>query len=287
MDYRNSLHKNAKLKNRTNNALIIFFLTLVLILILFPILIVTFNAFKTEENFYATGPFGIPKSFTVTAFLNSIDKLKFFPRLLNSVIISLSTAVLATALSFFNGYALGVGRIKGRLLILVFFLIAMTIPQESVVYPLYYMFKSVKLYNSHIGVILCLMAFNLSFGTYLMGTVLREFPLEYVEAARVDGASNLYILFRIITPLSIPSLSVLFVLFFIWTWNDFFISLIFLISERVQTIPLGILQTRGQYRVAMTDQAAAALLLCLPSIIFFILFQRTMTKGIMASGIKG
>jgi raffinose/stachyose/melibiose transport system permease protein len=262
-------------------------LFLILIVILFPILIVAFNSFKTEEDFYKTGPFGLPTSVTLISFQKAMETIQFFPRLINSILISLPVAIIAAGLSLLNGYAIGIGKIKGRIFFLIFFLIAMTIPQESLIYPLYYLFRIFKLYNTHLGVILCLAALNLAFGTYLMGTVLNDFPKDFIESARIDGAGSIYILRKVVVPLAMPTLSVLFVMFFIWTWNDFFISLVMLVSEKIQTIPLGILRTRGQYRVAMTDQGAAALLLCLPSIIFFLIFQRTLTRGITAAGLKG
>lgn len=269
------------------NFFIYIVLFIILTLILFPILIVTFNTFKTEDDFYKTGPFGLPTSLTLVSFQKAIITVQFFPRLINSLLISLPVAVIATVLSLLNGYAFGIGKIKGKIYFLLFFLVAMTIPQEALIYPLYYLFRLVKLYNTHLGVILCLSALNLAFGTYLMGTVLNEFPKDFIESAKIDGAGNFLILRKIIIPLSIPTLSVLFVFFFIWTWNDFFISLVMLVSEKIQTIPLGILRTRGQYRVAMTDQGAAALLLCLPSMVFFLIFQRTLTRGITAAGLKG
>ncbi len=279
--------KNINIMNFLKSFFIYIALFIILILILFPILIVTFNAFKTETDFYKTGPFGFPTSLTLISFQKSIETIQFFPRLINSLIISLPVSIIATVLSLLNGYAFGIGKIKGKIYFLLFFLIAMTIPQEALIYPLYYLLRIAKLYNTYLGVILCLSALHLAFGTYLMSTVLNEFPKDFIESAKIDGAGNLYILRKIITPLVIPTLSVLFVFFFIWTWNDFFISLVILVSEKIQTIPLGILRIRGQYRVAMTDQGAAALLLCLPSILFFLIFQRTLTRGITAAGLKG
>jgi raffinose/stachyose/melibiose transport system permease protein len=149
------------------------------------------------------------------------------------------------------------------------------------------MFRLVNLYNTRLGVILCLTAAHLSFGTYLLTTVMGEFPRDFVDAAQIDGAGKLYVLTRIIVPLLMPTVSVLFVFCFIWSWNDFFLSLIFLISQKIQTLPLGILQMQGQYVTNINLQSAVALLLSLPCVVFFLIFQRTLTKGVMASGIKG
>ena len=170
---------------------------------------------------------------------------------------------------------------------LMFFLIAMMLPGESLIYPVYYMFQVVKLYNTRLAVILCMTAAHLSFGTYLLSTVMGEFPRDFVDAAQIDGAGKLYVLWNIVIPLVMPTLSVLFVFFFIWTWNDFFLALIMLVSEKIQTLPLGVLHMTGQYRSTITLQSAGAFVLSLPCIIFFLIFQRTLTKGVMASGLKG
>jgi raffinose/stachyose/melibiose transport system permease protein len=276
-----------RLRKYLGNGLVLLLLGVVLFLILFPLLILVINAMKNEAEFYQTGPFGLPTSLHWEPIQKVIDSLKFFTRLWNSFLISVPTALFASILSLLNGYALGIGRVRGRVFFLLFFLIAMMLPQEALIYPLYYVFRAIKLYNTHLAVILCLTAGHLSFGTYLLSTVMGEFPRDFVDAAEIDGAGKIYVLTKIIVPLVMPTVSVLFVFFFIWSWNDFFLSLIFLISEKVQTLPLGVLQMRGQYITNINLQSAAALLLSLPCIIFFILFQRTLTRGVTASGLKG
>jgi len=125
-----------------------------------------------------------------------------------------------------------------------------------------------------------------SFGTYLLSSVFSAFTRELIEAAQIDGCNKLQLLFRIVVPLSMPSLSILFVFFFIWSWNEFFLPLIFLVSNDNQTIPIAMALARGEYGDTVTSQAAASLLGIIPCIIFFILFQRTLTKGITLGSIK-
>jgi raffinose/stachyose/melibiose transport system permease protein len=275
------------LRKHLGHGLVLGFLGVVLLMVLFPLLILGINAMKNEAEFYQTGPFRLPPRFHWEPLQKVIVTLGFFNRLWNSVLISVPTALFAIVLSLLNGYAIGIGRVRGKVFFLLFFLIAMMLPQEALIYPLYYLFRLVKLYNTRLGVILCLTAGHLSFGTYLLATVMEEFPRDFVDAAQIDGAGKIYVLTKIIVPLIMPTISVLFVFFFIWSWNDFFLSLIFLISEKVQTLPLGVLQMRGQYVTNINLQSAAALLLSLPCIIFFLIFQRTLTQGVMASGIKG
>jgi raffinose/stachyose/melibiose transport system permease protein len=264
----------------------LFGLIFFLIIMLFPFFMITINTFKTETEYLANGPFRLPESFDLGALKQTWERTDYATKLKNSLFISTSTAVLAVTLSLFNAFALGIGKIKGRTFYLLFFLMAITLPAESLVYPLYYLFNQVGLYNSRIGIILITAALHTAFGTYLLTSVFRSFNRELLESARLDGCNKLQLLFKIVVPLNWPTLSVLFVFFFIWTWNDFFLPLIFLISNSKQTVPIAMALARGERGMVITTQSAAAFLGVVPALIFFILFQRTLTKGIMSGATK-
>lgn len=264
----------------------LFSLLGLLLIMLFPFFMIAINSFKTEAEYLANGPFAIPESFNLEALKATWEFTDYSTKLTNSLIISTSTAVLAVALSLFNAYALGIGKIKGRTFFLLFFLMAITLPAESLVYPLYYLFNQIGLYNTRLSVIIVTAALHTAFGTYLLTSVFRTFNKDLLESARLDGCNKLQLLFRIIVPLNWPTLSVLFVFFFIWTWNDFFLPLIFLISNAKQTVPIAMALARGERGMVITTQSAAAFLGVLPALIFFLMFQRTLTKGIMSGASK-
>lgn len=261
-------------------------LTVLLLVMLFPLAIIAFNSFKTEDEYYANGPFTLPKSLSLDMLVYTWKSTDYTGKLWNSTVISIMTALLATGLSLLNAFALGIGRVKGKALLLVFFLMAITLPGEALVYPWYYFFKQVRLYDTLLSVILVSVAFHASYGTYLLSSVFSAFNKELIEAAMIDGCSKMRVLLNIVMPLSMPSLSVLFVFFFIWTWNDFFLPLILLISSRNYTVPVAMALARGEYNVVITLQSATALLGIFPCMIFFILFQRTLTRGITAGSLK-
>ena len=189
-------------------------------------------------------------------------------------------------MSLLNAFALGIGRVKWSALFLVLFLLGNFLPQEALVYPLYYFAKALKLYDTKLAVILVFTVIQSAFGTYLLTSVFSEFPKELIEAAVIDGSNKFQLLTKIVLPLSIPTLSVLFVFFFIWTWNEFFLPLILLVSSANQTVPIAIATLQGQHNMDVTTSSSSALLGVLPCILFFILFQRTLTRGITAGSIK-
>jgi len=261
-------------------------LVALLLLMLLPLGMVVLNSLKTEPEYYANGPFALPQSFNLDTIISTWNRTDYTVKLLNSLYISLSVALLATTLSLFNAFALGIGRVRGKTWLLIFFLLAITLPNESLAYPLYYFFKLIKLYDTQLSVILVSAAFNSAYGTYLLSSVFSSFNRELLEAAMIDGCSKTRLLTRIVIPLSWPSLSILFVFFFIWTWNDFFLPLILLISNSRQTVPVAIAMAQGEHNAVVTTQSAAALLGILPCIIFFFLFQRTLARGITAGSLK-
>jgi raffinose/stachyose/melibiose transport system permease protein len=260
-------------------ALLVSLIVLAVVMLL-PFVIIALNAFKTPAEYSAHGPLSLPKGFYLQGLKGFWDRVDFGGKLVNSVLISGSVAVLAVILSVLNAYALGIGRIRGRVSIMVVFLLANTMPQEVLVYPLYFVSKKVGLYDTRLSVIIIFTAIQSAFGTYLLSSVLSAFPREILEAARMDGASRLRILWRIVVPISRPTLGVLFVFFFIWTWNEFFLPLIFLISNENQTVPVALGVLQGQRLMDATMTSSSALLGIIPAIVFFLIFQRTLTRGI-------
>ena len=277
-------------KNRSTNHImkwiILAALAVFLLLMLMPFILVTINAINTEPEFARFGPLSLPKGINLTSLEDFWVRANFSRALFNSTFISLWVAILAVLLSLLNAFSLGVGKVKGRAWLLVFFLMANFLPQEALAYPLYYFAKFLHIYDTPYAVILVLTVIQSAFGTYMLSSVFSSFPREILEAAMIDGASKLNLLWYIVAPLSLPTLSVLFVFFFIWTWNEFFLPLILLPSNANMTVPLALAINQGQYGVNITAQSASGLLGILPCIIFFLIFQRTLTKGITAGGIK-
>ncbi|MEU4167478.1 carbohydrate ABC transporter permease [Streptomyces sp. NPDC026665] len=251
-----------------------------------PFAVVALNAVKSPAEYSAHGPLGLPHGLYLDGLEDFWQRVDFGRKLLNSVLIAGSVAVLAAVLSVLNAYAIGIGRIKGRAWVLAFFVLANTLPQEALVYPLYYLSKQAGLYDTRLSVIIVFTVIQTAFGTYLLSAVLGRFPREIIEAARIDGASRWQVLWRIVVPVSRPTIGVLLVFFFIWTWNEFLLPLVMLISNDNQTVSVALGVLQGQRLMDATMTNAAALLGVLPALVFFLLFQRTLTRGIAVGAVK-
>ncbi|MEU4392536.1 carbohydrate ABC transporter permease [Kribbella sp. NPDC023855] len=256
------------------------------LLVLVPFAIMLMNAFKSPTDYSSNGPLAWPESFQLDGLKTYWQQVHFEGKLLNSIIISGSVAVLGVVLSLLNAYALGIGRVRGRMWIVALFLMANMIPQEALVYPLYSMAKSLGLYNSRLSVIIIFTVIQSAFGTYLLASVLGTFPKALLEAAALDGASRWTTLWRVVVPTVRPTLSVLLIFFFIWTWNEFFIPLVMLIDNSTQTVPLALASLQGDRLMDATTTNAGALISLLPTVVFFLIFQRTLTRGVTVGAVK-
>lgn len=261
-------------------------LLLAAVVMLFPLWIALINAFKPSTEYIADGPISIPTQLDFTALVEFWIGVNFNQKLLNSLIISGSVAVLASVLSLLSAFAIGIGRIRGRVWILAVFIVAFTVPQEALVYPLFVLTRDLYLYDTLIGVILILAVLQSAFGTYVLSSVLGAFPEEVLEAARLDGASRFQTLRLIVFPLTRPTLAVLITFFFIWTWNDFFLPLVLLPSAGNQTVSVALGALSGQYTQDPTALAAASLAGILPALVFFLIFQRTLMRGVNLGAVK-
>ena len=256
------------------------------LVVILPLLLILLNSFKTPEDYSSGGPLQFPSHLDfhgITTFWNRVD---FPQKLWNSIFISGTVAVLGVLVSLLNAYALGIGRVRGRLPLLLVFLLANMLPQEALLYPLYNLFKSVGLYDSQWSVIIIFTVIQSAFGTYLLASVYGGFPRELLEAAAIDGAGRWRTLWRVVVPVSWQTLSVLLIFFFIWTWNEFLIPVTFLVSNDKQTVPLAVASLQGDRLMDVTTTSASALLGLVPTLVFFLVFQRTLTRGVTAGAVK-
>lgn len=256
------------------------------LLVLSPFLVVAMNAVKDAAEYSNRGPLAFPEHLTLRVIGRFWERVDFGGKLWNSFVISGSVAVLATLLALPSAFALGIGRLRGRAVYLVIFIVANTLPHEALAYPLYTYAKALGLYDTRLSVIIVFTVIQGAFGTYLLSSVFTAFPRELVEAAQVDGCTKLQLLVRIVAPASLPTLAVLFTFFFVWTWNEFFLPLVLLVSDAQQTVPIAVSVVQGQHNVDAPMASASALLGFLPCIVFFLLFQRTLTRGVTAGSVK-
>lgn len=251
-----------------------------------PFLLLVLNAFKTGADYSTNGPLAWPTTFTLDAFASYLNRVDFPRALWNSILSSTVIAFAGTALALLASYAIGIGRIRANTAITAILLIATMVPHEALIYPLFYGAQATGLLNSIWSIIIVFTMLFAAYGTYILSSVMSTFPHEILEAAAIDGAGRWRILWSVVYPIVRPTLAVLVVFTFIWSWNEFYIPLILLGDPSSQTVPIALSTLRGQHSIDITVINAGSLLSLIPTLVFFLIFQRTISRGVTAGAVK-
>ena len=204
----------------------------------------------------------------------------------SSVIITVSVVAVATVLTVMSGYAFGVLGVPGERLLFPVVLLGIMLPMETIIVPLYYDFQSYGITDTYQGIIFAQIGLSVSFGTFWMRTAFRAVPPTLAEAASMDGAGAWSQLWRIYLPVAKPAVITLVLLSFMWTWNDYFLSLVLVSDPAHQPLTLGLGNFSSRYLVQFNLLAAAAVLISLPIVVMYLVFQRHFIRGVLAGALK-
>jgi raffinose/stachyose/melibiose transport system permease protein len=204
-----------------------------------------------------------------------------------SLTIAVGVVPASLVLAALAGYALGTMRLPGGNAVAAFFIAGLTIPVELIVVPLYFDLRGLGLTNSYLGVILVEIALFMPFSVFWMRTHFQSTPASLVEAARIDGASSATILLRVLLPLARPSLMTLGLLVFMWSWNQFLLVLVLIQDTTKHTAPAGLGFFVGQNSTDIPTLAAGTIIVMLPILILFAVFQRSFITGLLQGATKG
>ncbi len=207
--------------------------------------------------------------------------------LTNSVAIALPVVTIAVLFSTLSGYAFATMRFRGKELIFALLLIGLVLPFEGTIVPLYYTLRALGLTNTMWGVALPEIGLYVSFGTFWMRSAFSQAPPSIVEAAQVDGARQWQILWRVLVPISWPSITTIVILFFIWSWNEFLVALVILQDPASRTAPAGLGAFVGEYTSDVPLLAAAAVIVAVPVVLVYILLQGYVIRGLTQGAVKG
>jgi raffinose/stachyose/melibiose transport system permease protein len=255
------------------------------VLAIYPILSIVLLAFH-ERSDLVTG-FSIPDGLSFATFEEAWEVGGFNRGLLNSFIVAASVALVTAVLSTFAGYAFGAMRFRGNNALFYLLLIGLIFPYEATVIPLYYVFKDAGLTDSLWALILPQIGLSIPFGTFWMRAFFRSTPASLVEAARLDGASSLSTLLRVLLPQARPALTTLVVLVFMWTWNEFLLALVMIQSEEYRTAPLGLAFFVGNRSTDYVSLAAGAVIVALPVVAVYLILQRDFIRGMFTGALRG
>jgi multiple sugar transport system permease protein len=258
-----------------------------LLLLLAPFLWMLFGSFKTTSELRQVPPTWLPADPTFSNFRELWDRLDFPRYFFNSAVVAVTVTVAILLLCSMVGYALAKLEFPGRRILFPILLATMMIPAFVTFMPMFVLVANLEMVNTHPGLILPQIALNGAFGVFLMRQFIGEIPDELLDAARVDGAGEYRIFFRVILPLSGPALATLGILTFMNTWNSFLWPLVVASTEDMYTLPVALaLFSVGQQESNLGMQLAGSVVVVLPILLLFFAMQRYVIQGIATTGIK-
>lgn len=253
----------------------------------FPFIWMALTSLKHSDEIYRLPITLLPDNFfNFENYRIVFERQPFLRFFLNSFIIATGCTVASLFLSSLSGYAFAKFEFPGKeVLFFVFILAALMMPFEVIVIPLYLLFNRLGLVNTYLGI----MGPSLlsAFGVFIMRQSIVSIPDDYIDAARIDGLSELQIFFRIIVPMSRPALATLGTVKFIWAWNDFLWPLVMVNSESLRTVMLGLSTYTGMWHTDYTVVTAAAFLSVIPLLIIYLTLQNLVIEGMTMTGLKG
>ncbi|MCW2872316.1 MAG: carbohydrate transporter permease [Streptomyces oryziradicis] len=276
------MNMKSPFKSLTAHAVLLVFAATALL----PLLLVLINSFKTNAEVTAN-PFALPKSFALSNFSTAWEYGNFGSGFVNSVLLTGTTVVVVLLCSSLAGYVLAGQKIRIWPAVMVYLTMAMTVPIQLFIFPLYAGVAALGLLDNVFVVGVILAAINMPFATFLMRTFFLNVPKELEEAALVDGAGLVQLAVRILLPAVRPGLITVGVIVGLSAWNDFLISSTFLHDPAHQTITLGFLSMNGTFSTELGAMMAGALILVLPVLGVFIALQRYVVDGMANGAVKG
>lgn len=259
-------------------------LALSAIIFVFPFYWIITGAFKLQKVTIMEKPQWFPSQPTMENWVK-LFKNPTMTWLANSFTISFTTMFLVCLTAALAGYVLAKKNFYGKRLIFSAMIAAMALPKQVILVPLVRLVNAWGLHNTLWAVILPAVGFP--FGIFLMKQFSETLPSELLEAAKIDGCSELGIFFKIVVPLVKPGIGALAIFTFITSWNDYFLQLIMLVERDRLTMPLGVALMQQEFTTNYGVIMAGATLACLPIILIFIFFQKYFTQGITMGAVKG
>jgi raffinose/stachyose/melibiose transport system permease protein len=267
------------------DGLIQIILILNTVVMLAPIVIMLFAAFKTNAQIFQS-PFSIPDFSNFANITKIWSQTNFLRYFLNSVIVTGASIVVILTLGTMAAYAIGRYKFRGSSFVLMFFLAGLTLPLKLAIIPLFILMRDLGILNTQLALIVIYVAMGLPTTVFIMTGFIATLPNELEDAARMDGASEPRIMWSIMLPLVRPAMVIAGIQNVVPIWNDFFFPLIFIQKDNLKTLPQGLTTFMGEYTTDWGVLFAGLLLSSAPVIIVYIILSRQFINGMTAGAVK-
>ena len=251
-----------------------------------PLVVLAFNSLKTSAEL-GRNPLGPPRSPVFENFPTAWVQGNFATTMVNSAILTIGTVVGVCVIAGTAAYALDRLDLPGTDAVLLYLFVASAVPFQMFLVPLFFLWSILNLTNTLFGLIVIYWAVFSPFATLLLRSYLVALPRDFEEAARIDGASELQTLLRVVLPLSWPGFLTVALVSGLMAWNDFVFAITFIQNENLKPVTTSFLAFRSSFSTDWGLTSAAAIFIILPIIVLFLFLQRRFINGLTAGGLKG
>jgi raffinose/stachyose/melibiose transport system permease protein len=220
-------------------------------------------------------------------FVNAFRVAKMLPTLASSSFIVLWVVPVSLIISTMAGYAIGLLRIPGSRVLFFLFVFGLTLPFQGIIIPIYFIERAIGIYNTRFAIVLPLIALYMPFAVFWMRAHFVNMPAEISEAARIDGAGDWDLFWQIQVPLARAPIASLGILMSIWTWNQFLLALVLVEDPTQRTMAGALGYFQGHYSTDIPLLCAGTILILVPTLIVFVLFQRQIITALLQGSLKG
>jgi multiple sugar transport system permease protein len=263
-------------------------LPIALLVWLLPLIGIAFTSIRPSSDLASGNYFGWPSRFAgVENYMAVFENSNIGWYILNSFKVTIPTVIGAVALSCMTGFALAVYKFRLNLAVFFMFVAGNFVPFQILAIPVRDLTVQLGMYNTMTGLVMFHIAFQTGFCTLFMRNFIKSLPFALIEAARVEGASEWAIFWRIVLPLMRPAIAALSVLIFTFIWNDYFWATTMAQSADVRPVTAGMNELKGQWKVAWELIAAASIVAALPPVAMFFLMQKHFIAGLTLGATKG
>ena len=274
-------------RERVQSAVAYAILLTLLVIVLFPFYWMTITSFKDETQMRSLASMFWPSPFVADNYAHLVRKTEFLGWYRNSLVVSVSSTLLATGIGTIGAYALARLSFLGRAFMASAVLITYLVPPSILFIPLYAQIRNVGLADSLTGLIVAYPSFTVPFVTWLLMGYFESIPVELEEAAMIDGATRFGAFRRVVLPLAAPGLLAAALYAFTQAWNEFLYALVFITNVKLRTLPVGLSTFITGDVYGWGYLMAGAVLTTLPVIAAYVYLQRYMVEGLTAGSVKG
>ena len=258
-----------------------------LIFVLFPFYWIVITSLKSTPQISERASIFWPDPFTLDQYSSLLFSTPFLQWLGNSVLVATVATVISVVFSALSAYALSRLKFVGANLLTTLLLITYLLPGTLLFIPLYQILTDLGVINTYAALILTYPTFLLPFATWVLLGYFRSIPVELEEAAMIDGATRLYAFWKITMPLAMPGVLSVTLIAFTTAWNEFLFAFVFITSESIRTLPIGMLSMVVGDILPWGKLMAASLLTAIPVAVLYIYAQRFLVEGLTVGGVKG